>query len=107
MCVGGIRRWSVALVSRAGGDGMVMLVQYFAEEAAPGLPNEGREPTERGSVARLLEQLDGDDADDGVGSRAGRQAGRHGKARLDVQLVLVYTHHAASVRCCEVEGREA
>lgn len=90
MNVGGIRRWSVALDSRAGGDGMVMLVQYFAEEAAPGLPNEGREPTERGSVARLLEQLGGgDDADDGV--RAGRQAGRPG-----CTAVPVYVHHACS-----------
>lgn len=52
-------------MSRAGGDGKVMLVQYFAEEAAPGLPNEGHGPTERGSVARLCEQLGGDD----VGSR--------------------------------------
>lgn len=61
MNVGGVRRWSVALLSRAGGDATVMLVQYFAEEAAPGLPNEGHGPTERGSVARLSEQLGGGD----------------------------------------------
>lgn len=50
-------RWSVGLVSRAGGDGKVRLVQYFADDAASGLPNEGHGPTERGSVARLSEQL--------------------------------------------------
>lgn len=57
--MGGTRRWSVALVLGLVGIGMVMLVvvQYFAETAAPGLPNEGHEPTERGSVARLVGKL--------------------------------------------------
>lgn len=36
-----------------------MLVLYFAGEAPPDLPNEGHEPTERGCVARLFEQLGG------------------------------------------------
>lgn len=47
---GGVSCWFLWLVET----GIVMLVQSCAEAPAPGLPNEGHDPTGRGSVARLV-----------------------------------------------------
>lgn len=48
-------RWVLGLV----GAGLARLVQKIPEkEAPPGLPNEGYEPMERGSVERMIEMIE-------------------------------------------------
>lgn len=92
-------------------------VQYFAQETSPppSLPNEGREPTERGSVDRMIEPVGDYDVvgDDSDYCGHGGHGGQGGQARpgwlagMDMDLtegIVLYpgrgTYLYCAVLCC-------
>lgn len=114
---GGVSRWVLGLV----GAGLARLVQKIPEkEAPPGLPNEGYEPMERGSVERMIEMIEQSMVmllllvmmiSSDCAGRAGRQPGwlaGMGMEFLEEVLYLMYMYRLdCAVLPCDGEGRAA